>query len=55
MKRYSEVSNEDVKKILSLLFQQNMDSIEAELIQLPKKYPQEKAKYEPLYKIYCGN
>lgn len=54
MKKYIEISNEDIKRILAVLFQQDIDSVQSELVQLPKKCSREKPKYEPLYKIYCG-
>lgn len=54
MKRYIEISNDDIKRILAGLFQQDIDSVQSELVQLPKKYAREKARFEPLYKIYCG-
>lgn len=57
MKNYIEVSNDDVKRILAKMLGQNAETVESVLIPLPKKSnnSREKVKYEPLYRVYCGD
>lgn len=54
MKKYIELDNIDIKKILAEKFGVMPDAVQSELRQLPKKYSSEKPKYEPLYKVYDG-
>ena len=54
MKKYIELDNADIKKILAEKFGVDPEAVQSELATLPKKYPSEKPKYEPLYKVYDG-
>lgn len=54
MKKYVELDNTDIKKILAEKFGVMPDAVQSGLAQLPKKYPNEKPKFEPMYKVYEG-